>query len=134
MPDEAAVAQAYHLHHEASEMPCSSRREIARRKAPFLDAAVAFLQCATKSTGINRQAYLRMAGECFESAEDFDQAITAYTSAQCFGKVAELYQHLGKFDDAVATVQGCRRYIDSQIYERVISAARIFYFNKKQTE
>ncbi|KAJ7356587.1 hypothetical protein DFH08DRAFT_1075732 [Mycena albidolilacea] len=135
MPNEAAVAQAYHLHHEASELPCSSRREIARRKAPFLDAAAAFRQCATNSAGITtRQAYLRMAGECFESAEDFDQAISAYTSAQCFGRVAELYQHLGKFDDAVATVQDYRRDIDSHIYERVISAARIFYFNKKQTE
>jgi hypothetical protein len=134
MPNEAAVAQAYHLHHEASEMPCSSRREIARRKAPFLDAAAAFLQCAKNSAEIPRQAYFRMAGECFESAEDFVQAITAYTSAQCFGKIAELYQHLGKFDDAVATVRTYRRYIDSQIAERVIGVARIFYFNKKQTE
>ncbi|KAF8151966.1 hypothetical protein K438DRAFT_1778624 [Mycena galopus ATCC 62051] len=127
-----AVAEAYHLREEASEMPCNLRPEIMARKAAFLSVAFAFMDCAGKDSGDSARAYFRIAGESFESAETFVQAIAAYTSAQYFGRVAELYRQLGKFDEAVATVQTHREAIDPQIVERVINVARSFYFNKGQ--
>ncbi|KAF7340238.1 UvrD-like helicase ATP-binding domain-containing protein [Mycena venus] len=132
MPHEAAVAQAYHLRDEASEMSRNSRREIVARKAALSGAAAAFMDCAKNDRGDAARAYFRTAGECFESAEDLVQAIAAYSSARHFGKVAELYRRLGKFDDAVATVQTYRQHIDPDIIEKVIGVARFFYFNKGQ--
>ncbi|KAJ7794031.1 P-loop containing nucleoside triphosphate hydrolase protein, partial [Mycena olivaceomarginata] len=134
MPHQAAVAQAYHLREEASEMPCNFRRQIVARKAAFLGVAAAFMDCAKNDPGDAALVYFRRAGECFENAEDVVQAITAYTCARYFGRVAELYQHLGKFDEAVATVQTHSQDIDPDIAERVIGVARLFYFNKGQME
>ncbi|KAF8193621.1 hypothetical protein K438DRAFT_1761756 [Mycena galopus ATCC 62051] len=117
--------RAYHLREEASEMPCNFRRQIVARKAAFLGVAAAFMDCAKNDPGdAAALVYFRRAGECFESAEDVVQAITAYTCARYFGRVAELYQHLGKFDEAVATVQTHSQDIDPDIAEKVIGVAR----------
>ncbi|KAJ6544312.1 hypothetical protein B0H19DRAFT_1076434 [Mycena capillaripes] len=132
MPHEAAVAQAYHLREEASTMPSNLRREIVAQKAAFSGAAVAFINCANDDRGNVMQAYFRKAGECFESAEDVIRAISAYISAQHFNRVVELYRQLGKFDEAVATIQ--KHSVDPEIAERVISAARLFYFKKGQIQ
>ncbi|KAF7367491.1 UvrD-like helicase ATP-binding domain-containing protein [Mycena sanguinolenta] len=77
---------------------------------------------------------MKSTGECFENAEDVVQAITAYRLARSFGRVAELYRQLGKFDEAVATVQNHGQDIDPGIVRRVINVARSFYFNKGQLE
>ncbi|KAJ6569465.1 hypothetical protein B0H19DRAFT_938852 [Mycena capillaripes] len=132
MPHEAAVSQAYHLREEASTMPGNLRREIVARKAAFWGAAVAFINCANKDQGNVAKVYFRRAGECFESADDVNQAISAYRSAQYFNRVVELYRQLGKFDEAVATIQS--QSIDPDIAERVIGVARLFYFNEGQIQ
>ncbi|KAJ7237474.1 hypothetical protein B0H12DRAFT_1238216 [Mycena haematopus] len=135
MPHEAAVAEAYHLREEAREKPCSLRREILSRKAAFRAAGTSFMSCAKNDGGDAAQVYFRTAGECFEIAEDIVQAIAAYKLARLFGRVAELYRHLGKFDEAVATVQNHGQDIaDPGIVKRIINVARSFYFNKGQSE
>jgi hypothetical protein len=113
-------------------MPRHFRREIAARKAAFLGVAAAFVTCAKNDVGDTAKLYFRRAGQCFESAEEFVQAIAAYRSASYFNRIAELYLKLAKYDEAVATVQN--HDINPDIVERVKSVARLFYFRKGQLE
>ncbi|KAJ7037374.1 hypothetical protein C8F04DRAFT_1393598 [Mycena alexandri] len=131
MPHEATVSEAYHLHREANRMPNSLRRDISARKAAFLRAAVAFMDCA-KAKPV--KVYFLRAGESFEHAGDVSQAIIAYSSAQHFGRVAELYRQLGKFDAAVSTIRNHSKSINPGIIEKIKSVARLFYFKKGQLE
>ncbi|KAJ7715028.1 hypothetical protein DFH07DRAFT_762888, partial [Mycena maculata] len=134
MPHEAAVARAYHLREQANEMPNGLRREITARKVAFLEVATAFMDCAKHGRGDAVKTYFRRAGESFEDAGDITKAISAYTEARCFNRVAELHRIAGEFDDAVATVQKHRHGIDVEVFERVINVARLFYFKKKQID
>ncbi|KAJ7797257.1 hypothetical protein B0H14DRAFT_2619125 [Mycena olivaceomarginata] len=122
------LPRAYHLREEASEMPCNFRRQIVARKAAFWVWLPHSWTARKNDPGDAALVYFRRAGECFKSAEEvLFRAITAYTCARYFGRVAELYQHLGKFDEAVATVQTHSQDIDPDIAKRVIGVAR---FNK----
>ncbi|KAK7064846.1 UvrD-like helicase ATP-binding domain-containing protein [Favolaschia claudopus] len=130
MPHEAAVAEAYHLFKEASGMPANIRRQIAARKIAFGRVAALFRECARNGAEKAVQVYYRKAGECFEEADDVDQAIAAYTSARSFGRVAQLSLRSKKIDEAVATVEAHKQDIEPDLVEKVIAVARIFYFNK----
>ncbi|KAJ7151710.1 hypothetical protein C8R46DRAFT_1357916 [Mycena filopes] len=133
MPHEAAVSQAYYLYEEADAMPRSDhRREIAARKAAFLRAAVAFMECAPETKTV--EAYLLTAGKCFVRAGDLSRAIAAYQRAQHFGRVAELYRQMGDFDAAIATIRDHSGTIDTDVVERIKGVARLFYFKKGQLE
>ncbi|KAJ6578043.1 hypothetical protein B0H19DRAFT_574136 [Mycena capillaripes] len=135
MPHEAAVSHAYHLREEASGMPHDHRREIAARRTAFLQVAGTFLGCARDERAKDAaETYFRRAGECFEDAGDFNQAIDAYNHAKYFSRVAELYRDIGKIDQAVATVKNHDRDINPNVSQRVISVARLFYFKNGQFE
>ncbi|KAJ7843035.1 hypothetical protein B0H13DRAFT_2364932 [Mycena leptocephala] len=135
MPHEATVSHAYHLREEASGMPHNHRHEIAARRTAFLQVAATFLGCARNERAKNAaETYFRRAGECFEDAEDFNQAIDAYNHAKYFSRVAELYLDMGKIDQAVATVKNYDRDINPNVSQRVISVARLLYFKKAQFE
>ncbi|KAJ7171695.1 hypothetical protein C8R43DRAFT_874648, partial [Mycena crocata] len=134
MPHEAAVAQAYHLRERAREIPKNSRREIAAKKSAFQHVANAFAECAKTAGRDATRVYFRRAGECFEEAGSVTEAIAAYTEAEYFDRVAELYRVVGKFDEAVATVQNHLQDISSGIAQKVINVARLFYFKKGQIE
>jgi tetratricopeptide (TPR) repeat protein len=135
MPHEAAVSHAYHLREEASGMPQNHRHEIAARRTAFLQVAATFLGCARNERAKNAaEIYFRRAGECFEDAGDFNQAIDAYNHAKYFSRVAELYRDMGKIDQAVATVKNYDRDINPNVSQRVISVARLLYFKKGQFE
>jgi tetratricopeptide (TPR) repeat protein len=135
MPHEATVSHAYHLREEASGMPHNHRHEIAARRTAFLQVAATFLGCARNERAKNAaETYFRRAGECFEDAGDFKQAIDAYNHAKYFSRVAELYLDMGKIDQAVATVKNYDRDINPNVSQRVISVARLLYFKKAQFE
>jgi tetratricopeptide (TPR) repeat protein len=135
MPHEAAVSHAYHLREEASGMPHNHRREIAARRTTLLQVAATFLGCARNERAKNAaETYFRRAGECFEDAGDFKQAIDAYNHAKYFSRVAELYLDMGKIDQAVATVKNYDRDINHNVSQRVFSIARLSYFKKGQFE
>ncbi|KAJ7877510.1 hypothetical protein B0H13DRAFT_2053786, partial [Mycena leptocephala] len=135
MPHEAAVSHAYHLREEASGMPHNHRREIAARRTALLQVAATFLGCARNERAKNAaETYFRRAGECFEDAGDFKQAIDAYNHAKYFSRVAELYLDMGKIDQAVATVKNYDRDINHNVSQRVFSIARLSYFKKGQFE
>jgi tetratricopeptide (TPR) repeat protein len=135
MPHEAAVSHVYHLREEASGMPHNNRREIAARRTAFLRVAATFLGCARNERAKNAaESYFRRAGECFEDAGDFNQAIDAYNHAKYFSRVAELYLDMEKIDQAVATVKKYDQNINPNVSQRVISVARLFNFKKGQFE
>lgn len=57
----------------------------------------------SSSRGIERIARSRdplMAGELYEQAQDYQQAIDAYKSARAFQQVGRVYEHLKQWDDA----------------------------------
>ncbi|KAJ7451061.1 hypothetical protein FB451DRAFT_1284562 [Mycena latifolia] len=134
MPHEADIARAYHLREEARGMPSNLRRDAAARKAAFLNAATAFVQCARDDRAHAAEAYFRRAGECFEQAGDITQAIDAYSEARYFNRVAELYRTLGKFDEAVALIRNHREEINPETAEKIIGVARLFYFKQGQIQ
>ncbi|KAJ7801958.1 hypothetical protein B0H14DRAFT_3782099 [Mycena olivaceomarginata] len=133
MPHEAGISHAYHLREEASRMPHNNRREIAVRRTAFLQVAVTFLGCARNERAKDAaESYFRRAGECFEDAGDFNQAIDAYSHAKYFSRVSELHLDMREIDQAVATVKKYDQNINPKVSQRVVTVARLFYFKKGQ--
>ncbi|KAJ7451097.1 hypothetical protein FB451DRAFT_1566339 [Mycena latifolia] len=132
LPRQAAMAGAYYLRQEARKSPSgNSRRAIEARKAAFLQAAGAFVDCAKEDKTL---AYFRIAAECFEDAGDDLQAAQSYKDAAEYTRAAELYRKLGNFDEAVAIVKTHKAKIQPDVVTSVTSVARLYYFKEQKLE
>ncbi|KAJ7293966.1 hypothetical protein C8J57DRAFT_1444990 [Mycena rebaudengoi] len=131
-PRQVAMADAYYLRQEARKSPGgNSRRAIDARRAAFLEAAAAFLDCAREDKTF---AYFRIAAECFEDAGDDLQAAQAYQDAREFTRSAELWRKLGRFDEAVAIVKAHKKEVRPDVVDKVVNVARLFYFKEQKFE
>ncbi|KAK7064824.1 UvrD-like helicase ATP-binding domain-containing protein [Favolaschia claudopus] len=129
LPQQAAMAEAYHLRAEARKCPTSNNRQaIQTRKTAFLQAASAFMECAKEE---GTRAYFRIAAECFETVGEELLAAEVYLKAQAYTKSAELYRKLGKFDEAVDIVQKHKEEITPAVVSNVTNVARLFYYKEQ---
>ncbi|KAJ6498051.1 P-loop containing nucleoside triphosphate hydrolase protein [Mycena vitilis] len=132
LPRQAAMAGAYYLRAEARKCPAgSSRRVIEARRTAFLEAALAFVDCAQEDKTL---AYFRIAAECFEDAGDDLQAAQIYRDAKEYTRSTELYRKLGNFDEAVDNVANHREEIRPDVVANVTNVARLFYFKEHKLE
>ncbi|KAI5997138.1 hypothetical protein EDD15DRAFT_2162997 [Pisolithus albus] len=96
LPKQLRIAQAYGLYEIANSTVESSERQRA-----FLDAAVAFVQCADEALGTEKKGFFRQAAECYASADDATMAAELYVAASDFAGAAEQYRKAGCFDEIV---------------------------------
>ncbi|KAI5991852.1 hypothetical protein EDD15DRAFT_2368613 [Pisolithus albus] len=96
LPKQLRIAQAYGLYEIANSTVESSERQRA-----FLDAAVAFVQCADEALGTEKKGFFRQAAECYASADDATMAAELYVAASDFAGAAEQYRKAGCFDELV---------------------------------
>jgi tetratricopeptide (TPR) repeat protein len=126
------MAGAYYLRAEARKCPAgNSRRAIEARKTAFLEAAVAFMDCAKEDKTL---AYFRIAAECFEDAGEDLQAAQIYRDAKEYTRSTELYRKLGNFDEAVDIVKKYKAEIRPEVVANVTNVARLFYFKEHKLE
>ncbi|KAF8151989.1 hypothetical protein K438DRAFT_1988110 [Mycena galopus ATCC 62051] len=132
LPQQAAMAGAYYLRAEARKCPVGNNRQaIQARRAAFMEAAVAFADCAKEDGTL---AYFRIAAECFEQAGEDLQAAESYLAAEEYTRSTELYRKLGKFDEAVDILKSHREDIRPEVVESVTNVARLFYFKEHKLE
>ena len=133
---EVAVSRTYYLREQTRLTPTHiSKQGSSLREKAFSIAADAFLSCAVSaSTEKEKKAYLRSAADCFENALDDLKAAHAYTQAEEFTTAAKLYRKCAKFDEAVDIVTKHRPFIELEVAENIIDAAKLFYFKSGELE
>ncbi|KZP30395.1 P-loop containing nucleoside triphosphate hydrolase protein [Athelia psychrophila] len=125
MGHDSLVARAYYLRFEAHKIPIKrGPRGDAASKAAFLSAAEAFLTCAAPAA---TQKYLRFAGDCFVSSGEDSRAADTYFEAGQYEVSAKLYRKVGRFDDAVNTIQRYPQKIPADVAASIMDVARLVY-------
>ena len=127
MRREVDVAKAHFLREQAYRSGSTSKK-------PFLDAAEAFLNCASAaSKDKEKMAYFNNAGKCFVSYGDNTRAARAFYGAKEYTLAAQHYRADGLFDEAVHVIQAHRQDIQSDVAEKIYDIARIYYFQDAKT-
>ncbi|KIK18093.1 hypothetical protein PISMIDRAFT_110119 [Pisolithus microcarpus 441] len=96
LPKQLRIAQAYGLYEVANSTVQTSERQRA-----FLDAAVAFVQCAGEALDTKKKGFYKEAAECYASADNATMAAEFYITAGDFAGAAEQYRKAGCFDEIV---------------------------------
>ncbi|KAI5120222.1 hypothetical protein M0805_000036 [Coniferiporia weirii] len=127
---EKGIADAYELRKNARAIPIRSGNRYQRISA-FQSAGNMFSHCAGSSAD-SRNAYYRIAAECFMSAEDHRSAAQAYQRAEMFSLAAKQYRIAGMFDEAVDLIRKKRELVDSKTYKSIINVSRLYYFKERK--
>jgi tetratricopeptide (TPR) repeat protein len=124
LPTNVAVANAYYLRELAGNISSKSTHEYSKA---FVKAGDAFVKCA--STAVKqKRAYYRIAGDCYEQADDPCKAAKAFTHAEDFTYAIKLYHKAERFEEALEIVKVHHERIDTEFVNQVKDAARLFYF------
>ena len=127
MRREVDVANAHFLREQAYRSGSTSKKL-------FLDAAEAFLNCASAATKDKEiAAYFNNAGRCFASYGNNTEAAKAFYSGKEYTLAAQYYRADGLFDDAVHVIQAHRRDMQSDVADKIYDIARIYYFQDANT-
>ena len=122
MRREVDVANAHFLREQAYRSGSISKK-------PFLDAAEAFLNCASAAIkDKERIAYFNNAGKCFASYRDNTRAARAFYAGKEYTLAAQHYRASGLFDEAVCVIQAHRHDIQPDVADKIYDIARIYYF------
>ena len=122
MRREVDVANAHFLREQAYRSGSISKK-------PFLDAAEAFLNCASAAIkDKERIAYFNNAGKCFASYRDNTRAARAFYAGKEYTLAAQHYRASGLFDEAVRVIQAHRHDIQPDVADKIYDIARIYYF------
>ena len=127
MRREVDVANAHFLREQAYRSGSTSKKL-------FLDAAKAFLNCASAAIKDKEiVAYFINAGKCFASYGNNTEAAKAFYSGKEYTLAAQYYRADGLFDDAVHVIQAHRRDMQSDVADKIYDIARIYYFQDANT-
>lgn len=122
MHREVAVANAYSLREQARVLPSGYHQ-----KAAFLLGAQSFIECAN-SAKKEKNAYFRIAGECFVSHGDNDKAAQAFHDGEAYTLAAKLYRKGGRLDDAISIIRAHQNQMQAEVVDSIVGVARILYF------
>ena len=127
MRREVDVANAHFLREQAYKSGTTSKKL-------FLDAAEAFLNCASAAVKDKEiVAYFNNAGRCFVSYGDNAKAARAFYSAKEYTLAAQHYRADGLFDEAVHVIQAHRQDMQSDVADKIYDIARIYYLQNANT-
>ena len=127
MRREIDVANAHFLREQAYRSGSTSKKL-------FLDAAKAFLNCASAAIKDKEiVAYFINAGKCFVSYGDNTEAAKAFYAGKEYTLAARYYREDGLFDEAVQVIQDHRKDMQSDVADKIYDIARIYYFQDANT-
>ncbi|EPQ61193.1 hypothetical protein GLOTRDRAFT_135727 [Gloeophyllum trabeum ATCC 11539] len=127
MVRETAVAHAFYLRDQARSESAS------RRHGAFNEAAEAFVYVAEAAgKDATKHAYYKIAAHCYLQGDDVEKAAQAFLSAKEYTSAAQGFRQAGMFNEAVAIIQNHR--IENQAYQRILHAARLYYFQRRNHE
>ena len=132
MPREMMISDAYLLREQARKLTSGNSRRLKDEcHAAFLIAAHKFLSCAAEA-GRSRIIYFRRASECFQAAQDDEQAAEAYLKAGDYDIAAKLFRKLGQFDAAIDVIDVNGEQMSKDVVETIKDVARLHYFRGKE--
>ena len=127
MRREVDIANAHFLREQANTSGGTSKK-------PFLDAAEAFLNCASAAMKVKEKIiFLNNAGGCFVGYGDHGRAAKAFYAGKDYTLAAQHYGTGGLFDEAVHVIQTHREDIESDVANKIYHIARIHYFQDTNT-
>lgn len=135
MAREKDIAYAYYLREQARLKPNSRSTIDNPRKTAFVAAADAFSSSASSAIlRSERQAYYRIAAECYVEASELPQAAKAYIYADEPTRGAQLYRQAGLFNEAVDTIERYKDHIGDVEANNIINVAKLHYFKQQDLE
>ncbi|KAG8710824.1 hypothetical protein FRC09_020924 [Ceratobasidium sp. 395] len=123
LPLERDVTAAYQARKEAWCLFAKSADE-QMWCDPFVKAAEAFLDCATRTDGKQQVACYLRAAECFLQTKDWKLAADAFVSAEEFSLAARSFCRAGCFNDAMKLVEKYKDRIHKDLAEEITEMAR----------
>ncbi|KAI0762352.1 hypothetical protein C8Q74DRAFT_1336826 [Fomes fomentarius] len=124
MTRERAVAQAYHLRERARSASPSQREA-------YVTAAEAFLASARDAI-TEKNAYYRIAAECFAHCEDHARAAKAYFDASEYDLAAQYYRKAGNFDEAVEVIRSHKSDMSPSVVENITEVSKLFFLREQE--
>lgn len=131
MMREKAVAQAYYLRERARSASVTPQRDQPSQKEAYVTAAEAFLASARDAI-TEKNAYYRIAAECFAHCEDHVRAAKAYLDASEYDLAAQHYRKAGNFDEAVDVIKSHKSDMSASVVENITEVSKLFFLREQE--
>ena len=127
---ERAVANAYYLREGARTKPID-RRGSSSSTSAFLAAANAFVDSAKRAI-TEKNAYYRIAAQCYVDAGLDSEAAWAYVQAMEYTLAAQHYRKAGEFEKAVELIKSHGPKMQAEVVESIVDVSKLYFLREKQ--
>jgi hypothetical protein len=128
---DAAVADAFYLLDQLDHISSADpqRLQVLRRAGDAFTAAAASDPADSK-----RLEYFAISANCFLGIPDVPKAAASFLQAREYSRAVILYRSVPLFEQALHVIRQYRANMDPSFVDKVIYAAKLFYFTQQRME